>query len=68
MKDSLLAVEDSRFMSTMAWTRSASRALAAIVTGGHLQGASTITQQVARTFFLNRSRSLGRKFKEACWR
>jgi penicillin-binding protein 1A len=35
------------------------------LTGGRTQGASTITQQVARTFFLSRSRTLERKIKEA---
>ena len=66
MRDSLLAVEDSRFYQHHGIDPiGIARALGAIVTGGRLQGASTITQQVARTFFLNRSRSLGRKFKEA---
>ncbi|RUP25210.1 MAG: penicillin-binding protein, partial [Curvibacter sp.] len=66
MRDSLLAVEDSRFYQHHGIDPiGIARALGSIVTGGRLQGASTITQQVARTFFLNRSRSLGRKFKEA---
>ena len=66
MKDSLLAVEDSRFYEHHGVDPiGIARALSSILTGGRLQGASTITQQVARTFFLNRSRSLSRKFKEA---
>ncbi|MDD0812153.1 PBP1A family penicillin-binding protein [Curvibacter sp. RS43] len=66
MKDSLLAVEDSRFYSHHGIDPiGIVRALGSIFSGGRIQGASTITQQVARTFFLNRSRSLDRKFKEA---
>ncbi|MBV8618866.1 MAG: transglycosylase domain-containing protein, partial [Curvibacter sp.] len=66
MKDSLLAVEDSRFYEHHGVDPiGIGRAIGSILTGGRLQGASTITQQVARTFFLNRSRSLNRKFKEA---
>lgn len=66
MKDSLLAVEDSRFYSHGGLDPiGVARALVAIVTGGRMQGASTITQQVARTFFLSRSRTLERKLKEA---
>ncbi len=66
MKDSLLAVEDSRFYSHGGLDPiGVARALVAITTGGRMQGASTITQQVARTFFLSRSRTLERKLKEA---
>ncbi|MFY8041941.1 MAG: transglycosylase domain-containing protein, partial [Rhodoferax sp.] len=66
MKDSLLAVEDSRFYSHHGMDPiGIARAVVAMVTGGRMQGASTITQQVARTFFLSRSRTLERKLKEA---
>ena len=66
MKDSLLAVEDSRFYSHGGLDPiGVARALVAIATSGRMQGASTITQQVARTFFLSRSRTLERKLKEA---
>ncbi len=66
MKDSLLAVEDSRFYSHGGVDPvGVARALLANLTGGRMQGASTITQQVARTFFLSRSRTLERKLKEA---
>ena len=66
MKNSLLAVEDTRFYSHGGLDPiGVGRALLAIATGGRIQGASTITQQVARTFFLSRSRTLERKLKEA---
>ena len=35
------------------------------VQGGHMQGASTITQQVAKNFLLTNERSYDRKIKEA---
>ncbi|BDT73949.1 penicillin-binding protein 1A [Comamonadaceae bacterium OS-4] len=66
MKDSLLAVEDSRFYGHGGLDPiGVARAIVANLTGGRTQGASTITQQVARTFLLSRSRTLERKIKEA---
>ena len=66
MKNALLSIEDSRF-----YTHSGvdfiglARALVADLTGGVKQGASTITMQVARNFFLTQERTLTRKLKEA---
>jgi penicillin-binding protein 1A len=66
MKDSLLAVEDARFYEHPGIdVVGVLRAIVANLTGGRTQGASTITQQVARTFFLTRERTLSRKLKEA---
>ena len=66
MKDSLLAVEDARFYAHFGLDPiGIARAAKSIATGGRMQGASTITQQVARTFFLDRSVTLERKLKEA---
>ena len=66
MKDSLLAVEDTRFYSHQGVdVIGVARAALANLMGRPTQGASTITQQVARTFFLDRSRTLSRKFREA---
>ncbi len=66
MRDSLLAVEDSRFYEHHGIDPiGVLRAVLANVTGGRTQGASTITQQVARTFFLTREKTLSRKLKEA---
>ncbi|TXI98178.1 MAG: PBP1A family penicillin-binding protein [Aquabacterium sp.] len=66
MRDSLLAVEDSRFYEHPGIdVIGVLRAIVANATGGRTQGASTITQQVARTFFLTRERTLSRKLKEA---
>jgi penicillin-binding protein 1A len=65
MQDALLAVEDTRFRehSGIDFKGVARAALANLM--GHRQGASTITQQVARNFFLSSRRTLERKLKEA---
>ncbi|WP_298009918.1 PBP1A family penicillin-binding protein [uncultured Aquabacterium sp.] len=66
MRDSLLAVEDSRFYEHPGIdVIGVLRAIVSNVTGGRTQGASTITQQVARTFFLTREKTMTRKIKEA---
>jgi penicillin-binding protein 1A len=66
MRDSLLAVEDARFYDHPGIDIiGVMRAIVSNLTGGQRQGASTITQQVARTFFLSRERTLTRKLKEA---
>ena len=65
MKDALVSVEDARFYHHHGVdTLGVARALAYDLIGRRLQGGSSITQQVARTFFLSRSRTLGRKFRE----
>ncbi len=66
LKDAVLAVEDAGFYehSGISW-RGVARAVVANLTGGMPQGASTITQQVARTFFLSTRRTPERKIKEA---
>jgi penicillin-binding protein 1A len=69
MKDSLLAIEDARFYEHGGIDPiSVARAMVSILSGGtvrRLQGGSTITQQVARTFLLTRERTVSRKFNEA---
>ncbi len=66
LKAAVLAVEDTRFYSHFGIDlRGVARALLAQLTGGLRQGASTITQQVARTFFLTPRFTLERKLKEA---
>jgi hypothetical protein len=66
LKDTVLAVEDTGFYDHggISW-RGVARAFVANLTGGMPQGASTITQQVARTFFLSTRRTPERKIKEA---
>ena len=65
--DAVIATEDSRFYEHHGIDPiGIGRAIfAAIDKGGPKQGASTITQQVARNFFLTPERSLTRKIKEA---
>ncbi|MFZ2973506.1 MAG: PBP1A family penicillin-binding protein [Ferribacterium limneticum] len=65
MKDALLAIEDSRFYEHGGVDyRGVARALVADLTGGVRQGASTITMQVARNFFLSREKTIKRKLAE----
>ena len=66
LQQAVLAVEDSRFRSHVGIDPiGVARALWAAATGGLRQGASTITQQVARTFFLSSRFTAERKLKEA---
>lgn len=65
LKDALLAIEDARFYEHSGVDyRGVVRAVAAGLTGGVRQGASTITMQVARTFFLSQEKTLKRKLTE----
>ncbi|MCB1888080.1 MAG: penicillin-binding protein 1A [Rhodocyclaceae bacterium] len=66
LKQAILAAEDERFyehpgVDTLGIARAA---VANLVSGGRSQGASTITMQVARNFFLSREKTLSRKFYE----
>ncbi|SMB88264.1 penicillin-binding protein 1A [Pasteurella testudinis DSM 23072] len=65
--DAVLATEDSRFYEHYGLDPiGIARALkVAISDGGASQGASTITQQLARNFFLTPEKTLVRKVKEA---
>lgn len=67
LKKAILATEDARFyahrgVDPVGVLRAA---VSNITSGGRGQGASTITMQVARNFFLSRERAFGRKFYEA---
>jgi len=67
MKQAILAAEDERFyqhpgIDTMGVLRAA---YANFIGGGKRQGASTITMQVARNFFLSSEKTLTRKLYEA---
>ncbi|MBN2802663.1 MAG: PBP1A family penicillin-binding protein [Deltaproteobacteria bacterium] len=66
LKNAVISAEDAEFkthggIDYMGIIRAA---LKNIIHGHMAQGASTITQQVARTFFLTREKSLKRKIKE----
>ena len=66
MQDAVLAIEDTQFREHFGISlKGLLRATLANLTGGMPQGASTITQQVARTFFLSTRRTAERKIKEA---
>jgi len=67
LRQAILAAEDERFyqhggVDTLGVLRAA---LANIVSGGAKEGASTITMQVARNFFLSSEKTFSRKIKEA---
>ena len=65
MKKAVLAIEDTRFYEHggIDWIR-AMGAARANLKGGFREGASTITMQVARTFFLSREKLVSRKLTE----
>lgn len=67
LQQAVLATEDSRFYSHYGLDPiGIIRALKVAISGGGLsQGASTITQQLARNFFLTPERTLMRKVREA---
>jgi penicillin-binding protein 1A len=65
LKDAVIAVEDARFREHSGVdAKGIARAAVAMVTGGLRQGASTITQQVARTMFLSQAPTAERKAQE----
>jgi penicillin-binding protein 1A len=66
MKQAILAAEDDRFFehSGVDMIGIARAAFANVVAGGKAQGASTITMQLARNFFLSNERSYTRKIYE----
>ena len=66
LKQAILAAEDERFYQHggVDYYGVARAALSNFVSGGARQGASTITMQVARNFFLSKEKTFIRKFNE----
>ena len=65
LKDALLAIEDARFYEHSGVDyRGGARALVADLTSGFRQGASTITMQLARNFYLSTEKTFTRKIYE----
>ncbi len=66
MRDAILAAEDERFYQHggVDYVGVMRAAMSNFVSGGARQGASTITMQVARNFFLSKEKTLTRKFNE----
>ena len=63
--DALIAVEDNRFYSHHGVDpRGIARAVFTMMTGGAMQGGSTLTQQLVKNFYLTADRTLKRKFTE----
>ncbi len=67
MKQAILAAEDDRFYqhSGVDYAGALRAAIANFTSGGKRQGASTITMQVARNFFLSSEKTWSRKVYEA---
>lgn len=66
MKDAVIAIEDRRFYQHGGIdTKGIMRAIVNNLSGGAREGASTITMQVARNFFLTSERNYKRKINEA---
>jgi penicillin-binding protein 1A len=67
LKNAILAAEDERFYqhAGIDYIGVMRAAYANLVAGGRRQGASTITMQVARNFFLSSEKTLTRKLYEA---
>ena len=66
MREAILAAEDERFYQHggIDYVGVIRAAMSNFVSGGARQGASTITMQVARNFFLSKEKTLTRKFNE----
>ena len=66
MKHAILAAEDDRFYQHggVDYTGVVRAAISDLTGGGNKQGASTITMQVARNFFLSKEKTFTRKFNE----
>ena len=66
MRQAILAAEDSRFYEHpgVDWKGVARALMADLRAGSKVEGASTITMQVARNFFLSNQKSYSRKFNE----
>jgi penicillin-binding protein 1B len=63
--DTLIAVEDRRYYSHLGLDpRGIARAIFKTVSGGSVQGGSTLTQQLVKNFFLTSERTLSRKLTE----
>src|SRR5216117_1347514 len=67
MVNAVVAIEDSRFFEHrgLDFVGIARAAITNLVSGKIRQGASTITQQLARSLFLSPKRDFGRKMREA---
>jgi len=67
LQDAFLAAEDSTFFAHhgLDFKAMVRATVANVLAGGVVQGASTITQQVARNMFLSSERRFARKIKEA---
>jgi penicillin-binding protein 1A len=67
LKNAILAAEDERFYqhAGIDYIGVVRAAYANLISGGRRQGASTITMQVARNFFLSSEKTLNRKLYEA---
>ncbi|MCE4957517.1 glycosyltransferase [Macrococcoides caseolyticum] len=66
VKNAFIAVEDKRFNSHdgVDWLGTARAIIISVKNGEASQGGSSITQQLAKTYFFNNEKSISRKIKE----
>ena len=66
MRQAIIAAEDERFYQHggVDYVGVLRAAYSNFISGGSVQGASTVTMQVARNFFLSKEKTLTRKFNE----
>lgn len=63
--NALIATEDRKFFTHSGFDlRALARAALSVFSPGHMQGGSTLTQQLVKNFFLTPERTLSRKFTE----
>lgn len=66
MRQAIIAAEDERFYQHggVDYVGVLRAAYSNLISGGSVQGASTVTMQVARNFFLSKEKTFARKFNE----
>ena len=69
LRDAVISIEDRDFEkhSGVSWWRVLGATYHNIMSEGNVQGASTLTMQLARNLFLSQNRTYRRKSRKYCW-